>query len=296
MAQQTFQITIAKEGYIFKASKSTVIPIFSGLILLLCAGCLSLVEKAGQALDGSAFVEKRTALYRAPGMELWEMRTKAGGRSFIITMSKYPTMRFRASEPDESGEFNMVSLNYLGGSSQGWNEFRLDLSGEGRLALDETTASISVLNEIEPIQITFARIKRYDTRLSGNEALALLRNRHERIKTIAEWMNASEAAPKDIELNKFEKYWKPILFPELVSKKKRPADWQRENDQWDKAESIRWNKSYTERLLPEELREIRNSGTMLRDWEEALDWLYNEYEWSRIKETLSQETILQKKK
>jgi len=275
--------------------KLFLIPLFSVLILFIFTGCLSVAEKAGQVLDGSAFAEKRTALYRAPGMELWEMRNKAGGRSFIITMSKYPTMRFRASEPDESGDFNLVSLDYLGGSAQGWNEFKLELSGEGRLVLDGATATISVQNEIEPIHINFARIKRYDTRLSGNEALSLLRNRHERIKAITEWMNLNETAPKDTNIKKFEEYWKPVLFPELVSKKKRPPDWQRENDQWGRAESIRWNKSYTERLFPEELREIRNSGTMLRDWEEALDWLYNEYEWSGIKETLSQETVLTKK-
>jgi len=252
-------------------------------------------EKAGQTLDGSAFAEKRTALYRAQDMEMWEMLSKAGERSFIITMSNYPTMKIRASEPNESGEFNIVSLDYLGGGAQGWNEFRLELSGEGKLVLDETSAAISVQNEIEPIQINFARIKRYDTRLSGNEALTMLRNRHERIKAVTEWMNSNEAAPKDIDLNKFEEYWKPILFPELVSKKKRPADWQRENDQWNRAESVNWNKSYTERLFPEELRELRNSSTMLRDWEEALDWLYNEYEWKRIQEMLSRETVLQKK-
>jgi hypothetical protein len=255
------------------------------------------MEKAGQALDGSAFAEKRIALYRAPGMELWEMRSKAGERSFIITMSKYPTMKFRASEPDESGEFNMVSLDYLGGNAQGWNEFRLELAGDGKLVLDGASASISVHHDsVEPIQITFARIKRYDTRLSGNEALTLLRNRSERIKTIAEWMNSNEAAPNDMDVKKFEEYWKPILFPELLSKKKRPADWQMENDQWNRAESINWNISYTERLFPEELREIRNSGTMLRDWEEALDWIYNEYEWSRIQGILGQKTVLQKKK
>jgi hypothetical protein len=257
--------------------------------------CVSLVEKAGQALDGSAFAEKKIAVYNASDMELWEMLNKDGERSFIIMLEKYPTIKFRASVPNEQGEFNLVSLDYLGGSPQGWNEFRLDLAGEGKLVFGEKTASLSVHHDsVETIQISAARIKRYDTRLSGSEALTLLRNRHERIKAIAEWMNGRETAYKDMDVNEFEKHWKPILFPEAVSKKKRPPDWRRENDQWNRAESINWNKSYTERLFPEELREVRNSGTMLRDWEEALDWIYNEYEWNRIKKLLSWETSLKK--
>jgi len=251
----------------------------------------------GRALDGSAFAEKKTAVYGAPDMELWEMRKKTGERSFIIILNKYPTIKFRASEPDEQGEFSLVSLDYLGGSAQGWNEFRLDIAGEGRLVLNGTSAAISVLHDsIEPIQISFARIRRYDTRLSGNEALNGLRNRHERIKAVAEWMNNRENAPKEIDIKKFEKYWKPILFPETVSRKYRPPEWQDGNDQWNRAENINWNKTYTEKLFPEQLREIRNSGTMLRDWEEALDWIYNEYEWARIQEALGQETVLIKMK
>jgi hypothetical protein len=270
--------------------------VFCGVILFLCTGCVSFVEIAGRVLDGSAFSEKKTTVYRAPGMELWEMRNKAGGNSLIIMLSKYPTIKIRASAPNELGEFNLVSLDYLGGSPHGWNEFKLDLAGEGKFIVAGKTATISLQPEIEPIQISFARIKRYDTRLSGNEALTGLRNRHERIKAIAEWMTDRENAPKDIKVKNFEKYWKPILFPEIVLRKKRPADWRQENDQWTWADSINWNKGYTERLFPEELREIRNSATMLRDWEEAIDWIYNEYEWDRIKEILSLETVLQKKK
>ena len=274
----------------------TVISIFGGVIFLLCAGCVSLVETAGRALDGSAFAEKKIAVYKAPGMELRETQSKSGEISFIITLSKYPTIKIRASNPNEEGEFYLVSLDYIGGDSQGWNEFKLELVGEGRLVFDGTTATISVLNDIEPVQITYARIKRYDTRISGNEAITGLRNRYERIKAVVGWMKSREDAPDDPDRKKFVKYWKPILFPEIALFYKKQKDWRQKNDQWVRAESINWNKSYTERLLPEELREIRNSGTMLRDWEEALDWLYNEYQWSRIKETLAKETVLTKKK
>jgi hypothetical protein len=275
---------------------------FLTLLSVICSlfsvsGCVSLVEKAGQALDGSAFTEKKRAVYMTYYMELWEMRSKSGESSFIIKLANYPTIKFRCSGLNEQGEFNMVSLDYLGGSPHGWNEFRLDIAGEGRLVLGESTATISVHSEIEPVQISYARIKRYDTRLSGDKALTGLRNRHERIKTIAEWMKSREDAPnKGTDINTFEKYWKPILFPETVSKKKRPPDWQQGNDQWHRAENISWNKTYTERVFPEELREIRDSGTMLRDWEEALDWIYNEYDWSRIQETLAKETVLTRKK
>ena len=270
------------------------------LVLLLCTGCVSLMDKAGQVLDGSAFAEKKTAVYRTADIEMREMRNRAGERSVLISLKQFPTMKIRGSAPDERGEFQLVSMDYLGGSPHGWNEFRLDLSGSGNLVLGDTTAALSVFEEVETVGISSGRIRRYDTRITGTEALTNLRNRHERILALAEWINSSEnplAAPAPLNnQKKFVQYWKPLLFPEMTKKKKQPKDWRQEGDQWARAEDIRWNTSYTERVFPELLRNIRNSGTMLRDWEEALDWLYIECEWTRITETLSGETVLQRKK
>jgi hypothetical protein len=282
--------------------------LFSLFSFLFLTGCVSLVEKTGRVIDGSAFAEKKIAVYRAggkkdpSGMEVWQMRNKAGENSCIIMLDKYPTIRIRGSAPEENGEFNLVSLDYLGGSPHGWNEYRMDLFGEGRLVLSGTKAAISISPEIEPIQISSGRIKRYDTRITGSEAVTSLRNRRERITALAEWMNDEanvyrEAAPKGQRQNlkSFKNYWKPILLPETVSNRKKRRGWERVNDQWIMAEDIRWNTGYTERVFPEELRAIRNSGTMLRDWEEALDWIYNEYEWNNILARLSQENVLTKK-
>ena len=271
------------------------------VIPLLYAGCVSVVEKTGRALDGSAFAEKQTALYRTArndgeAMEIREMRSKAGESSVIIALNQFPAMKIRGSAPDDKGEFHLIALDYLGGNVQGWNEYRMELSGSGNLVLGETTATLSVSDEIETVGISSGRIRRYDTRLTGTEALSNLRNRHERILAITEWMNSREGLPSFEDRDKFENYWKPVLFPEMVSKKKRPADWRQENDQWARAEDIRWNKSYTKRVFPEELWAIRDSGTMLRDWEEALEWLYIEYEWNRIRELLARETLLERKK
>jgi hypothetical protein len=255
------------------------------------------MEKAGRALDGSAFAEKKVAAYQSPMLEIQQMRSKAGEHSLLITVDRFPAIKIRGTSPDESGEFTITSLDYLGSSPHGWNEYRLDLLGTGNLVLGETTATLSIVDEIETVGISAGRIRRYDTRITGTEALTGLRNRRERLIALAEWMNSPEnPATKAYDSQKeFEQYWKPVLFPEIAAKKKRPELWQQEGDRWVRAEDIRWNASYTERVFPEALRPIRDSGTMLRDWEEAVDWIFIECEWPRITEALLGETVLQKR-
>jgi hypothetical protein len=255
------------------------------------------MEKAGQTLDGSGRAEKKVAEYRTPLLAIQQMRSKTGEDSLLITVSKFPAIKVRGSAPGERGEFTITSLDYLASSPHGWNEYRLDLSGTGSFVLGETTATLFIPEEIETVGISSGRIRRYDTRITGTEALTSLRNRRERLLALAEWMNDPEnpAAKVCISKRAFEQYWKPILFPEITAKKKRPALWRQEGDRWVRAEDIRWNASYTERVFPEVLRPIRDSGTMLRDWEEAIDWIYIECEWPRITEVLLGETVLQKR-
>ena len=57
-----------------------------------------------------------------------------------------------------------------------------------------------------------------------------------------------------------------FLFPELFGYPIPPSPGYRTI----RSESIIWNVDYTEANFPENLREIRNSGTMLRDFEECL--------------------------
>ena len=270
---------------------------FIALVALCCTGCVSVVEKAGQFLDGSGRAEKKVAAYRSPVLEIQQMRSKAGEDSLLITVARFPTMKIRGGAPGEQGEFAITSLDYLGGSVHGWNEYRLDLSGTGNFVLGETTATLSIIEEIETVGISAGRIRRYDTRITGTEALTSLRNRRERLIALAEWMNNPENPAAQIcsSQKAFEQHWKPVLFPEITPKKKRPEGWQQAGDQWVRAEDIRWNQGYTERIFSEALRPIRDSGTMLRDWEEAVDWLFIECEWPRITEALLGETVLYRK-
>ena len=257
------------------------------------------MEGAGRLFDGSVCAEKRVALYRAKekngavsDMELRVVRNKNGDQSLIIYVKKIPMMKLRGSMPNEEGVFHLTSLEYLAGSAHGWNEYSMQLTGTGRLTF-ENGAVLEYIKEIEPIQITDGRIHRYDTRITGNDALTALRNRSERIASLTEWMLSLDA-PKEQDFKKFEKYWTPLFFPEIVSKKNKPAGWKESGDQFKKAEDIRWNTGYTERVFPEELHLVRNSGTLLRDWEEALYWIYMEYEWNNITEIFTKEIIFQK--
>jgi hypothetical protein len=38
-------------------------------------------------------------------------------------------------------------------------------------------------------------------------------------------------------------------------------------------------------VFPEALRPLRDSGAMLRDWEEASAWIYLEYSWESLLES-----------
>jgi hypothetical protein len=283
-----------------KTFNTVIMLLCAGFTPLLCGNCASLVEKSGRLLDGSASAEKITAIYttaNVPGNEAVEIqiiRNKAGEYSFLLLLKKHPAIKLRGSMPDEKNEFYLTSLDYLGGNRHGWNEYRLDLFGTGNLTLGETSAVISFHPEIQPVQISSGRIRRYDTLITGGDALTNLRNRRERITAVVEWM-ASLNNPQEQSLDEFDKYRKPLLFPEMTAKKQRHKDWRQEGDILVRAEGILWNTSYTERVFPEELWNVRNSGTMLRDWEEALEWIYFEYEWEKIKELLSHQIILQNK-
>jgi hypothetical protein len=264
-----------------------------------------MMEGTGRFLDGSALAEKTISIYRASkkdgvsaNIQVSIVENKNAQRSLVINVNDFPMMKLRGTLPDDDGIFLFTSLDYLAGSLQGWNEYSLEVFGTGRFSLPETpadSAKLEIVEEIEFVQITAARIHRYDTRITGNDALTALRNRHERILALTRWM-ISQDAPRGQTIKEFEKYWKPIFFPEMVTGRSRPSNWRLPGDQFQTADSIRWNTSYTERVFSEELVPVRDSATLLRDWEEALSWIYLEYEWEDIIEMFLRQNMFYKVK
>jgi hypothetical protein len=277
--------------------------LYAGVVFLCgsLGGCEHLmpvaVEQTGRVLDGSALAEKTLSRYRArkaegapADLEVRETVNKAGDVSLVILLKDFPAVRFRGSNPAGSGEFYFTGLEYLGGNVTGWNEFTLELSGAGSFIKSEGAAALAFSGLPEPVQISTGKIRRNETRITGNEALTSLRNRYERILALAEWMRDREG-PAFADQKAFEKWWRPILLPETVSPKKRPPEWKKAGGQWVWAEDLRWNTAYTESLFPENLWPLRNSGALLRDWEETPDWIYFEYSRGEIEGWFSGEIL-----
>ncbi|MCL2800698.1 MAG: hypothetical protein FWD28_02950 [Treponema sp.] len=265
--------------------------IFIICLAFLFSNCVSLAENTGRMLDGSAFAEKIINKYYKDLIELNITENKLEQTSIIFIFNDYPMIKIRGSfSGNDNIQFDFTSLEYLAGNVHGWNEFSLELTGSGSLILQDITAELKITENIEAINITQGRIHRFDTRITGNEALIALQNRRERIQSLCEWKKTINS-PAGLNIRDFERYWKPIILPETVSARHRPPDWLRNTDVFTRAEEINWNTGYTERTFTEELRNVRNSGTLLRDWEEALSWIYFEYNWENIIELLKDNKI-----
>ena len=272
-------------------------------LLMMLSGCVSIMEKTGQVLDGSAFAEKKIARYRIRekdgaqfDMELRHVQNKAGQRHLLVTQNKFPAILLRAAEPDAQENFYVSSVEYISGNNAGWNQYSLEISGSGSCVLGESGAVFSLNDDIEKVQISQGKIRLFDTTVTGTDAVNNLRNREDRIEVLAAWMKEQKNTGNDLKRREFQKYWKPLLFPEISPRAKRPVGWQLEGDQYKRSEDIKWNTSYSERAFPEILRPVRNSGTLLRDWEEAFEWIYLQYNWETFTAMFSNEISLKRVK
>ncbi|MDR2500988.1 MAG: hypothetical protein LBD37_07920 [Treponema sp.] len=270
------------------------------LLIGLFSGCSTVVQKAGEAAEGSLFQERTTAVYanrtagfQRRGVRVKRLRERKGGaESIAVTAEAFPTLRIRGGAPDTQGRFSLNSLEFFCSSLTGWNEFSLELSGTGELLPGAPGFTLRIGPPVESLDITQGKIRRDTRRLSGDQALTALRNRRERIRVLTEWMGCQTERRSFADQDAFADYWKPILFPELVSVKRRPAAWTEAGAVWRAGEGVKWNTVYTAGLLSEELRPVRDSGTLLRDWEEALGWIYLQYQWDDLIQSLAQEIIV----
>jgi hypothetical protein len=255
------------------------------LAAALCwPGCTTLVERGGRLLEGDG--GKILAVYRSGNFELRHVRNrKSGAESLVLFTGSFPTLRINASVPDASGTLALLSLDFTSPSYSGWNSFTLELAGTGTFSPGGNGGTLQI-EAVEILQISGGKIRHQNDRITGEEALSALRNRYERIRSLTGWMHERAEGRPFTDQKAFETYWEAVLFPERSPRRKRPPDWDR-NARWIRAGERRWNDAYTMEIFPEELRPVRNSGALLRDWEEAAAWIYFDYRWENLAESLT---------
>ena len=234
------------------------------VLLILFSGCASIVQFTGELLDGRAFSEKSLSVYRSvsgPRTELRDVLLNNGEKEIVITSRAYPGLKLRGRRMANNALF-FTQAEFVSYHIHGWNEFTLELSGTGNFYESGSLAILNMPITPEGIVISGGKIRYKESRIGGDTALARLRNRQDRILALTEWMAQFET-PVFLSQKEFENYWKALIFPELVSKNKRTAN-------------------YQHYILPDDLFELKNSGTLLRDWEESLSWIYLEYTWDGI--------------
>ncbi|MDR2050004.1 MAG: hypothetical protein LBP69_11175 [Treponema sp.] len=273
----------------------------------MVSGCMSLTESAGRIADGSKFAEKTLESCRGEnGTNLSRVRFRDESTALKLMFDSRPNLAFYLVPAGETGRYVLASYTFLASTVKGWNEFTVDLSGSGDL---EDAGNDSegkkryrlVIENIEEIGVSSGRVRSGDNRLGGGEALGILRNRKARIEALTGWMKDSAAMPGSAAAfttaaftaaaaagtlsfqteKEFDAYWKPILLPEMAPKRKRPANYDGGQAEWIKAEDVKWNAAYSAGF-PEDIAMLRNSGALLRDWEEALPWIYLSFQWDDI--------------
>ena len=279
------------------------------IVVFLLAGCTSLIQKGGEVLDGSAFAEKTLAVYRVAGtnektaVEVKELGLKDGEEVLEISNGAWPGFALRGSMPEDDGSFHLTEVRFLSSHTRGWNEFTMDIIGNAIFQNPGHAVGIlRITEEVERVDISSGKIRLKSSYITGIAALTPLRNRRERITALVGWMDEwlhdashdnGHEKPAFADIGEFEGFWKRRLFPELVPGKNRPGEYSTHNAEWKREDSVSWNLTYTKNLFPEVLWEYRNSGAMLRDWEEALPWIFMEYSWNMIIDSFNS-TILQK--
>ena len=262
-------------------------------LVLLFSSCSGIAQKGGEILEGSAFSAMELASYSSGGkrketnIELKELSLRDGEWVTGIHSSQWPGFTLRGGIAAGNGSFELLEARILSSHTDGWNEFNLDILGMAFFENPKKTDGVlRIEGNVERVQISSGSIRLKSSRLSGDAALTALRNRRERILALIEWMTRETESGGENAVfqnqKEFEKYWKGRLFPERVSKSKWPVEYTKKNAKWRRADGVKWNLTYTENIFPEGLWEYRNSGAMLRDWEEALPWIFMEYSWDFI--------------
>lgn len=212
--------------------------------------------------------------------ESWKAKGEALPRGLLVEIGSDSEFRIRGGELEgavlkgqarrdgESWALTIEKMDYFGNWAEGWTEASFEAEGELSLrpSLDAWTMDVARVPAIEkPVS---ASIRLNGDYYSGETALGLFSRRWDRIQAVAEVLKLRFPGAS-FENDGFERGVRAFLFPEIYGYGQAGAPAPKPGHKTKLGESIRWDVEYSASAFPEALREIRNSGTMLRDFEEG---------------------------
>ncbi len=248
----------------------------AALVALAFASCASFPVRA-------SWRTKSSVLPRGIVVELGPERD--GVSAFRIRGDELEgaTLKGEARPEGMGWTLDIKEMDWFENWAEGWTEAAFIVEGRLELRPDGSRWGLAVVAPPKIENPISASIRLYGDYFEGDKALALLAHRWDRIQATDEllrqkfpaaWYDYSEPRkiryPWDIFARRvadFQTGARAFLFPEIYGypKGRRPAD----KEARVRAESIYWDTSYTKEQFPENLRAIRDSGTMYRDFEES---------------------------
>jgi len=188
------------------------------------------------------------------------------------------TFTGNAERTPDGRVLSITEMRWFSNWANGWTEARLSAAGKLLLSPNGQGWSISVVQQPQLGAPVAASMRYFDDYLTGERALEEFTHRWDRVQAVVDvlrqklherWFDYTVAPWQPGRRSKamsFEEATRKFLFPEVYGYSEPP----KRDSQSVRAEAINWNVDYTSANFPENLRAIRNSGTMLRDFEECL--------------------------
>jgi hypothetical protein len=191
---------------------------------------------------------------------------------------------------DENSNISLYinSFRYIATWNNGWTSGENEASGEITLTKNENNLAVNIKEPFELWDVTKGGVRYYDDYYVYENGERKVKERTERIKACVNLLKEQKYSPMPeyfrnlfLKLNgeeSFRKKTQILLFPEtlLINKqykeKKLPEVYTMpESIKGDiyLAEGFPWRKSYSKAVFPENMREIRDKGSLWRDYEEA---------------------------
>jgi hypothetical protein len=194
-----------------------------------------------------------------------------------------------AQQISDGWKLSLAEVRWFNNWPNGWTEARFAATGVLQLRQNGLDWTLSVVAPPQLGDATAASIRRNDDYATGERGLKAFSNRWARIRVTVtlleqklskQWFDyattPSQGRAKQSE--SFENAAGIFLFPELYGHDTLQSGEHRTV----RAESINWNLDYTDANFPDSLREVRNSGSMLRDFEECIDLWRLAFCWNEL--------------